>query len=182
MICMCDEWASVTESCLDGCMSSKSNIPVWSKVSTMPPHSKKKQDTRLNSVKIMINNSNVMHYMPFWIIYKTCNNTPDFREEEKKNFYAGSFSYTSQAAFIYMWGVSLTHPILASFYVGCFSYTSRAGLFSCEELLSSTVYSEDNPLRKELGGSWPRRKVWKSHTQTREGSPRTTWTEQNETK
>ena len=25
-----------------------------------------------------------MHYMPFWITYKTCNNIPDFREEEKK--------------------------------------------------------------------------------------------------
>jgi len=40
--------------------------------------------------------------------------------------------------------------------VGSFSYTSRAGCFWCEELLSSTVYSEDNPLRKELGASGPR--------------------------
>ena len=76
-------------------------------------------------------------------------------------------------------GVSLTHPVLASFYAGSFSYTSRAGFLLREELLSSAVYSENNPLIKELGGSWPRRKVWKSHTQTREGSPRTTWTEQN---
>ena len=116
-------------------------------------------------------------------------------------FYAGSSSYTSQAAFtfmsgvafIFMWGVSLTHPMLASFYAGSFSYTSRfdlffisytyrAGFCLCEELLSSAVYSENNPLRKDLGRSWPRRKVWKSHTQTREGSPRTTWTQQNKIK
>ena len=58
------------------------------------------------------------------------------------HFYVGSFSYTSRAGFIFMWGVSLTHPVLASFlcgefllhipcwlhfYVGSFSYTSRAG-------------------------------------------------------
>ena len=79
--------------------------------------------------------------------------------------------HTSQAAFIFMWGVSLTHPILACFYagsfsytfradlsffyVGSFSYTSRAGFFKilCEELLFAAAYSEDNPLRKELGGS-----------------------------
>ena len=56
-------------------------------------------------------------------------------------FYLGSFSYTSRAGFIFMWGVDLTHPVLASFlsgefllhipcwlhfYVGSFSYTSRA--------------------------------------------------------
>ena len=99
------------------------------------------------------------------------------------HFYAGSFSYTYQAAFIFIWGISLTHPMLASFlsgefllhipswlyfiFSGSFSYTSNAGFFSflCEKLLSSAVYSEDNPLRKVLGGSWPRRKVWKSHTQ-----------------
>ena len=53
----------------------------------------------------------------------------------------GSFSYTSCAGFIFIWGVSLTHPMLASFlsgefllnipcwlhfYVGSFSYTSYA--------------------------------------------------------
>ena len=58
-------------------------------------------------------------------------------------FYLGSFSYTSRAGFIFISGVSLTHPVLASFlsgefflhipccfvlfYVGSFSYTSRAG-------------------------------------------------------
>ena len=120
-------------------------------------------------------------------------------------FYAGNFSYTSHDAFIFcggsssdisqatfifmwrvnfifMWGVSLTHPVLASFYAGSFSYTFRAGFLLREERLSCAVYSENNPLIKELGGSWPRRKVWKSHTQTREGSPRTTWTEQNKIK
>ena len=119
------------------------------------------------------------------------------------HFYVGSFSYTSRAVFTSMWGVSLTHPVLSSllcgefllhipcclhFYVGSFSYTSRADffftsyIFKCEELFSSADYSENNPLKKELGGSWPRRKVWKSHTQTTEGSPRTAWTEQNKTK
>ena len=54
----------------------------------------------------------------------------------------GSFSYTSRAGFIFIWGVSLTHPVLASFlsgecllhtpcwlhffYLGSFSYTSLA--------------------------------------------------------
>ena len=98
------------------------------------------------------------------------------------HFYVWSFSYTSHAGF-FLCGEFLLHtPSWLLFYMGSFSYTSRTGFFSCEELFSSTVYSEDNPLRKELGGSWPRRKLWKSHSQTREGSPRTTWTEQNETK
>ena len=54
----------------------------------------------------------------------------------------GSFSYTSHADFVFMSGVSLTHPVLPSFlwgefllYIPCcldiygmsFSYTSRAG-------------------------------------------------------
>ena len=63
--------------------------------------------------------------------------------------YLGCFTYTPNARFIFMWGVSLTHPVLASylsgefllhipcrlyfylglhFYVGSFSYTARAGL------------------------------------------------------
>ena len=60
-------------------------------------------------------------------------------------FYQGSFSDTSRAGFTFIWGVSLTHPVLASFYfiyiygefllhipcwiyfsVGSFSYTSIA--------------------------------------------------------
>ena len=105
-------------------------------------------------------------------------------------FCGGSSSDISQATFIFMWrvnfifmwGVSLTHPMLTSFYAGSFSYTSRAGFLLREERLSSAVYSENNPLIKELGGNWPRRKVWKSHTQTREGSPRTTWKKQNKIK
>ena len=32
-------------------------------------------------------------------------------------FYVGSFSYTSRAVFIFMWGVSLTHPVLTSFFL-----------------------------------------------------------------
>ena len=56
--------------------------------------------------------------------------------------YLGSFSYTSRAGFICIWGVSLKHPMLASFlsgefllhipssfhfFLGNFSYTSHAG-------------------------------------------------------
>ena len=55
-----------------------------------------------------------------------------------------TFSYTSLAGFIFIWGVSLTHPVLASFLsgefflhipywiyfsVGCFSYTSHVRSF-----------------------------------------------------
>ena len=57
-------------------------------------------------------------------------------------FFCGEFSYTSHASFIFIWGISLTHPVLASFlsgarelhircrfhfYLGSFSYTSRSG-------------------------------------------------------
>ena len=56
-------------------------------------------------------------------------------------FNLGSSSSTSHAGFIFIWGVSLTHPVLASFlfgefllhipcwfhfYLACFSYTSHA--------------------------------------------------------
>ena len=117
-----------------------------------------------------------------------------FTHPKLPSFLCGSFSDTYHAGF-FLCGEFLLHiPSWLLFYVGSFSYIFRAFLFCflfvclfvclflCEELLSSAVYSEDNPLRKQLGGSWPRRKVWKSHTRTREGSPRTTWTEQNKTK
>ena len=32
------------------------------------------------------------------------------------SFLSGSFSYTSRADFTFIWGVSLTHPVLASFF------------------------------------------------------------------
>ena len=35
-------------------------------------------------------------------------------------FYLGSFPHTSRAGFIFMWEVSLTHPVLASFLSGEF--------------------------------------------------------------
>ena len=50
-------------------------------------------------------------------------------------FYRGSVSYTSDTSFIFLWRVSITHPMLASFcccccccccHLGSFSYTSRA--------------------------------------------------------
>ena len=112
-------------------------------------------------------------------------------------FYVGSFCYTSRADFFFMWGVSLTHPMLPSFwcgefllhilswllfYVGSFSYTSRAGCFWCEELLSSAVYSEDNPLRKELGASGPRRKVNKKKVTLRPVKEALEQSEQSRTK
>ena len=44
------------------------------------------------------------------------------------HFYVGSFSYTSLAGFVFILGVSLTHPELVYlFYGGSFSDTSRAG-------------------------------------------------------
>ena len=36
------------------------------------------------------------------------------------SFLSGGFSYTSRAALIFMQGVSLTHPVLASFLSGEF--------------------------------------------------------------
>ena len=64
-------------------------------------------------------------------------------------FSVGSFSYRFIADFVLMWGVSLTHPVLASsffffffsffffsfsflylFYLGSFPYTSPVGFFS----------------------------------------------------
>ncbi len=46
------------------------------------------------------------------------------------HFYLGSFSYTSLPGFTFLWGVSLTRPMLASFLFNLrsFSYTSSAGL------------------------------------------------------
>ena len=67
-------------------------------------------------------------------------------------FYLGSFSYTSHAGFIFMWRVSLTHPVLAlilsanfllhipcwlHFYLGSFSYTSRAGFIFMQGVSST---------------------------------------------
>ena len=113
------------------------------------------------------------------------------------HFCTRSLSDTSRAAFIFMRGVSLTHPKLPSFICGEFLlHIPYRLLFMWGVSLTHPVLTffrvrsffplqstlKTRPLKKELGGSWPRRKVWKSHSQTREGSPRTTWTEQNETK
>ena len=54
-------------------------------------------------------------------------------------FNLGSFSYTSLVGFIFIWGVSLTHPIL-SFYVGSFSYTSRAAFIFMQGVFSYTCW------------------------------------------
>ena len=43
------------------------------------------------------------------------------------DFYFGSFSYTSRAAFIFIWGVCVKHPVLPWFFFGSFPYTSRVG-------------------------------------------------------
>ena len=53
----------------------------------------------------------------------------------------GEFVLHIPSCFISMWGVSLTHPVLV---VVVFLFC-----FLCEELLSSAVYSEDNPLKKK---------------------------------
>ena len=79
-----------------------------------------------------------------------------------------SFSYTSQAGFVLCGEFILHIPSWLPFHVGSLSYTSRAGFCSgVMSCCSSAVYSEDSSLRKELGGSWPRRKVWKSHSNQR---------------
>ena len=72
------------------------------------------------------------------------------------HFYAGSFSYTSRTGFIFMHGVFLSYPLLASFlsqeillhilcwlhfYVWSFSYTSHAAFFSFLFLLGSFSYT-----------------------------------------
>ena len=96
---------------------------------------------------------------------------------------------THPTLFSFLCGEFLLHiPSSLHFYVGSFSYTSRAGFYLGgggvgvwgASFLCSLL--SNNPLRKEVGGSWPRGKVWKYHTQTREESPRTTRTEQNITK
>ena len=74
------------------------------------------------------------------------------------HFYVGSFSYTSRAGFIFMLGVSLTHPVLASFLSGefllhiptCFiflffrefSYKSRDGFILFLGSFSYTSHSD----------------------------------------
>ena len=45
-------------------------------------------------------------------------------------FIAGSFSYTSRTGFVCIWGVSLTHPMLALVSVGNFSHTFHVNFFS----------------------------------------------------
>ena len=53
------------------------------------------------------------------------------------SFYRGSFSYTFRAGFIFMWGVSLTHPMLTLFLCGKFllDIPCCLSLFSEEFLL-----------------------------------------------
>ena len=70
-------------------------------------------------------------HVPYWLFFVVVFNY----------FYQGSFSYTSHAG-IFIWGLSLTHPVLAlilsavllchspcwlHFYLGSSSYTSRSG-------------------------------------------------------
>ena len=80
-------------------------------------------------------------------------------------FHLGSFTYTSLADFIFLWGVSLTHPVLAFFFsppppppslsgelffhircwlyfsVGSFSYTSYAGFIFSVGSFSNTSHA-----------------------------------------
>ena len=73
------------------------------------------------------------HFFSLWIFSDT--------SSSGLPFHVGRFSYTSLVGFIFIWGVSLTHPMLVSFlsgefflhipcsfhfYLGSFSYTSHA--------------------------------------------------------
>ena len=57
------------------------------------------------------------------------------------HFCQGSFSYTSRATFIFIWGVSLTHPVLAFFCVGSFSGMQSSLKTTPEEM----SWVEDGP-------------------------------------
>ena len=102
------------------------------------------------------------------------------------SFYAGSFSYTSRVDFFFMWGVCVTHPVLASCLCGEFLLHLPYWLFfffldvRSFFLLQSTL--KTIPYEKDSVEAGPSEIVWKSRTQTRKWSPRTTWTEQNKTK
>ena len=58
------------------------------------------------------------------------------------HFYLGSFPYTSRAGFIFIWGVSLTHSLLASFLSVGVSLTHPilASILSGEFLLHITCW------------------------------------------
>ena len=75
------------------------------------------------------------------------------------SFLCGEFLLHIPCWLVFMRGVSLTHPELTSFLCGEFLLHILCWLYLVWGA-SSVVYSEDNPLRKELGRSWPRRKVW----------------------
>ena len=77
---------------------------------------------------------------------------PSFLCGEFASFLCGEFLLHIPCWLLFIRGVSLTHPELTSYF--CLTHPVLAFLL-CEEL----PYFENNPLRKELSGSWPRRKV-----------------------
>ena len=57
-------------------------------------------------------------------------------------FYLGSFSYTSHVGFTFLWGVSLTQPVLAFFLFLFFFLFFNLGHISFTLLLASFLFSE----------------------------------------
>ena len=79
-------------------------------------------------------------HIPCWLLFQI--RGVSLKHPVLLHFYLGSFSYTSHVDFVFIWGVSLTHPTMTSilsgefllhipcwlhFYLGSFCYTSRAG-------------------------------------------------------
>ena len=93
----------------------------------------------------------VLSHIPCWFHFSVGSFYYTSRSAFLFPFSVGSFSYRFRAGCIFIWGISLTHPMLALFFLGSFSYTSRAGfiflwgvsltrpllaLISCGEFLS----------------------------------------------
>ena len=112
------------------------------------------------------------------------------------HFCLGTFSYTSRAGFMFLWGVSLTHPVQVlkiiikicgvslthpvlaffSFFFIFFSFFFMWGASLVCSLLSR------QPLKKRAGWKMAQKKnVKKSHSKQRR-NPITPYTEQNKTK
>ena len=66
--------------------------------------------------------------------------------------FLGSFTYTSRADFIFIWGVSFTHLMLTLVLCGSFSYTSHAGFFSFLFNMGSFFYTSRAAFIFMLGG------------------------------
>ena len=97
-------------------------------------------------------------------------------------FNLGSFSYTSRAGFIFIWGISLTHPMRTlflcgefllhipcclHFYAGSFAYTSRPGFIFMQGVsLTDPVFILFFIFIKYKSGSFSYRSEWIRALQT----------------